>query len=462
MMNNFTTYIKEGRERSNYNSEHLLRAEINRYLEKVNKIIPKHIKDVIYLTQKYNLVAAEDIKIIKNSNKSKFKELSDVYNIPLDIVEYLWKQLKEMKNNIKMLPQFQSKTERESIMLGKLSVDDLTIDLSSNAGRNAATKMYMPVVYKIVNQYVGASKLSRQELMSAALEGFTDAINNWKHVKQKSIPFKSYMSYRVQQQILHDINKYSHTLSLPNLTKTALNNDIDAMSIDAMLGDNDKDMSDKISKLGMVDADIFLDKDEEKNWKFLYTLLEQNFKQRDVNVFYRYFGLNGCKREKSKDIAKSLGLSEGAIRNVVINKMISFLKNNRQAMEVLMKLQDIYNESLMVELVGCSREEIMEVLINDDTFILLEELNRWRNKSDFEKMIKLALSELNNDKDLIIELLDNDFEYLDSNYKKNRHIILKFLSIMYPTESFIRATDIDILEKMIELHEYWKKYNMKS
>lgn len=459
-MNNFTELINESR--TNFSSDNLLASEVTKYLTKVNKIIPKNVQDAIYLTQKYGLLNKEDIDRLRKSNKSSLSGLSVSLNIPLDSIEHLWQLLKDIKTNIRMLPQYQSKAERDSVMLGKLALNDLTIDLDTPAGRNAATKVYMPMIYKIVNQYMGKSRMSRQDLISAALLGFNDAMNNWKHEgEDKRVIFKTYAAYRVQQQILNDINEYSHSLSGTNwYAAKHFADTIDAVSIDGFMSNKDDEYDqDRLSALGISDKPMHTD--EEKSWKLLYKLIENNFKQRDVDIFYRYFGLHGYKREKSKDIAKSMGMSEGNIRNSVINKIIAFLKKNDKAMEILSDIQDIYNESLMIEMVGFERDMIIETLVNDDMFILLEELNRWPNKESFIQAISYALSNLEENDRVILDILKEDFEYLDANYKKNKNVIINFLSYIYPTESFNKKTDVAILEMMSDLQNYWKKFNIK-
>lgn len=463
-MNNFTVLIQEARK--NYDSSSLLSSEITQYINKVNKIIPQHVQHIIYLTQKYKLFDAKSIDEIRTASKSSLASLSKKYDIEMPQLEDLWKLLKELKSNIKLLPQFQSTQEREAIQLGKLSMDDLTIDLDSQAGRNAATKMYMPMIYKIVNQYVGKSSLGRQELISAALQGFVDAMNNWRKEndpEKKKVVFKTYAGYRVQQQILNDINEYSHSLSGTNwYAAKNFADQLDAISIDGFARNDDGEFKqDHLSMLGVEDSPV--SRDEEKQWNVLYKLIENTFKQRDVDIFYRYFGLHGYKREKSKDIAKSMGMSEGNIRNSVINKIIAFLKKDRRAIEILSDIQDIYNESIMAELVGFNKEEILEALVNDDMFILLEELNMWKNKGVFGNALATSLSKIEDtgaDK-IILELLSGDFEYLDSNYKKNKKSIVKFLSSMYPTTSFKGKSDIDLLEMMQELQEHFKSHNIK-
>ena len=209
-MNNFTQIISESRK--NYDSESILSAEISEYLSKVNKVIPATVKDVIHLTQKFNLLDKVSIEEIRLASKGALKQLSKKFNIELSQLEDLWRMLKDLKTNIRMLPQYQSPQEREMIEKGKLAMNELTIDLDTKAGRDAAAKIYMPIAYKIVNQFVGKSKFSKQELMSSALEGMVHAMNNWKR-DGSGVAFKTYLSYRIQQQILYDINKHSHALS---------------------------------------------------------------------------------------------------------------------------------------------------------------------------------------------------------------------------------------------------------
>lgn len=456
IMNKFTEFVIEARKR--YDSESLLNSEVNQYLNKVNRILPTIVKDVIYLTQKYNLLDKESIEEIRNSSKSSLKKLSEIYNIPEDKIEDLWKVLKELKSNIRLLPQYQSKQEREMIEMGKLSKDDLTIDLESQKGRNAAAKIYMPLVYKIVTQYIGKSSLSKQELISSGLQGLTQAMNDWnKNIEDKKVSFKTYAGYRVQQQILNDINSLSHTLSGFNDYAMKQGWSADAVSLDNLLSGDDEYNQDHLAALGTT-----TDKptDKEALWEPIYKLLEKNFKERDINIFYRVFGLNGYKKEKSKDIAKEMGWSEGNIRNSVINKILNFLRKDKKAIEILQSIQDVYNESLMVELWNMDKNMIEESLLNDDMFILLEELTKWNNKDIFNTYLSRTLNSLSKNEKLYIEtVLNGNFETLDSTFKKNKKTIISFLSNMYPEKPMSKNTDVSLLEYMVELQEMYKKYN---
>ena len=429
--------------------------ELTDYINKTNKILPNIVRDALYLVKKYKILNADDINTILNASKGSIKSLAKKFNITEFEMEELWEIFKDLKSNIKLFPHFLTAFEQKSLIKGTAKVEDLIIDLDTAQGRNDVIKMYVPIVNKIVNQYVGKSKLTRSDLMSAAMEGFAKAMDQWDRSKNQL--FKTYLSYRVQQQILNDIDEYGHSLSGTNWYATTKYGSemLDAVSIDGLSkNDDDEIKQDRLAALGYNDDERDEATDVEQ-WKKVFNILEKKFKQRDLDIFYRYFGLNGYKREKSKDIAKMYGMSEGNIRNSVINKMIAFLKKDKGALELLMDLKESYNESLMIELFRCDKETILERLSNDDIYILLEEITKWNNKDVFKRALNASLPSNN---DIILDILNGGFEEIDRNVKKYRKDIIYFLNNMYPTENFIRKTDVDIIEYMMELQEIYKKY----
>jgi DNA-directed RNA polymerase specialized sigma subunit len=465
-MNNFTSFskftaINEAAKRAS--TDVLAVEDINKYIQAVGKKVPKVVADVIYLTAKYKLCDQKSIDDIKSASKSQLEKISFKINMPIEELEHLWETLKTLKNNIRLLPQYQTSSERAAFMSGKLEMSDINIDLDSPAGRNACAKLYMNMVHKIVNGYVGKSKLSKPELMSAGLQGFTDAMNDWrKSGDESSVPFKTYAAYRVKQQILNDINQLSYTVSTNwyGVQKMGASM-LSAVSIDGMIGDEDNEFKqDRLEFLG-EEPNYNLSKSDEKNWNELYKFIEATFKQRDVDIFYRYFGLKGHNKEKAKDIARSMGISPQLITNVIKEVILKKLKSNPRAMEILSEIQDSYNESLMFDIMSFNKQMMIEAILSDDTFILLEELTRWSNKNVYINSIESAFETLNKDEIKIIKnILNDDFNYLDSVFKSNKKTIIKFLSAVYPTESFVKKSDVSILEYMNELAELYKKYKL--
>lgn len=464
-MNNFMTFksFSEINEASKRLSNSVLSSkDIQEYLDAVKKLIPSQIADLIYLTAIYGLGTQKDIDDIKNANKGQLNNIAFKLDISLDKIEELWKMLKEIKTNLRLLPQYQTPSERRAFMAGKLKMSDITIDLDTSAGRNACAKQYMPMVNKIVNDYVGKSRLDKPELMSAALDGFAAAMKDWRKdgKEDTSVPFKTFAAYRVKQQILYDINTIA---SVVNTNRYAINKMgsgmLSAVSIDRGLDSDDDFKQDRLSVIGKEDPNYNLTKSEEENWNMLYSLIEKNFKQRDIDIFYRYFGLKGYQKEKGKDIAKIFGMGASTI-TAIVNSVLMFLKKNSKAMDILSDIQTSYNESLMCDVMHLNKDEIVEAILADNTFILLEELTRWSNKSVYLNSLNTAFDNLEiKETNIIKTILENDFEYLDKVYKKEKTSIMKFLGLMYPTESFKKKSDVSILEYMTELSELYKKYN---
>ena len=464
-MNNFTNNFKNFtaiNEAAKYiNNDTLTIADIESYLSDVKKRIPEQIANIIYLTIKYELTTQKDIDSIKNANKGQLKTIAFKHNMSENEIIGLWESLKTLKNNIRLLPQYQTASERKAFMSGKLDMSDITIDLETSAGRNSCAKQYMKMVHKIVNSYVGSCRLGKPELMSAGLQGFTDAMNDWrKNGDESAVPFKTYAAYRVKQQILNDINNYSYSLKTNWYGISKMGSGLlTAVSLDGMSRDEEGDFkNDHLKYLGAEDKNTNLTGTEEDNWNALYKLIESKYKQRDIDVFYRYFGLKGYQKEKGKDIAKSLGISPAMITGI-INGILKNLKNDSKAMDILVDLQTSYNESLMFDIMNLDKEMIIESIVSDNTFILLEELTRWSDKKVYINTINTALENLDSSEEKIINsILKNNFDYLDSKLKPNKKIIIKFLSLVYPTESFSRKTDVALLEYMMELIDLHKKY----
>lgn len=461
---NFVEYtaINEAVKGSKYINNIILSPEdINAYLQAVKKHIPEQVADTIYLTSKHKLVSQKDIDDVRNANKGQLNKLAFKYKMTLDEMEDLWDALKSLKTNLRLLPQYQTLSERKAFMAGKLDMSDITIDLETSAGKNACAKQYMPMIHKIVNTYVGQSRLSKPELMSAALQGFTDAMNDWrKNGDDSAVPFKTYAAYRVKQQILNDINAYSYSVSTNWYgIKKMGSSMLTAVSLDQSPRDEDGEFKqDRLKYLGN-DPDYNLTKSEEHNWAELFKIIENTFKQRDIDIFYRYFGLKGHAKEKAKDIAKSLGISPALVTGIVKEGILKALKKNPKAMEILMDLQASYNESLMFDIMNLDKDMMVETILSDDTFILLEELTKWSNKDIYINTINGAIEALDKSEiKIIIDILSNDFDHLDKIFKSSKKTIIKFLGLVYPAESFSRKSDVSLLEYMDELSELYKKH----
>lgn len=466
-MKNYSQLINE----SQYSrSEEILRSEITDYINKLKKSLPVDVQKAIYLTNKYNITKSTDIDDIRKANKSKLKDFVNKLNMPLSELEDLWTLLKSMKQNYKIMPQYISASDREQIMKGQMALDDVTIDLETSAGRNAVTKLFTPVVIGIVNQLIQKGQmasLTRSDMISAGMLGLANAMNQWKGKnpedltdengkKIKVVSFRQYASYRIRQQIMNDVDSYGHALSGTNWYSSKKAKEAgDYSSIDAVSLD---DLGD-LSHVGSLGTDG-ITKDAQPLFKKLYDIMAKNFTHRDMDIFYRYFGLNGHPKEKSKDIAKSYGMSEGNIQNGVLKKIMKFLSNHRDCMEIFLELRDMYNESILPAMIDCTREQIIERLANDDIYVLFEELINENNPTSILQQYNAAMNRMSDkDQDKIKEMLLGGFQNIDRSIRKENEIIRSFLKFMYPMEYF--KTDGDVIMAMTKLSEIIKDKQIK-
>ena len=107
-MKNFSQIINEVRT----DSVALLKAEVTAYMRKVNRVLPKNIQDLLYLTDKYSLLSSSDLDTIRTASKSQFPKLSEQYGIPVDQLSDIYSLLKSSVKQLRLLPQYQTKAER--------------------------------------------------------------------------------------------------------------------------------------------------------------------------------------------------------------------------------------------------------------------------------------------------------------------------------------------------------------
>ena len=444
--------------------EVLLQDEINRYVKAMSPKVDKRVQAVLYILDKHpNINTKEDILAIRDG---KFNILKKLDMLPDDLRD-LQRLLKKLDRDIMLLPQFLTAQQRQALELNKLDVSDITLDLVTEKGRQAVAKQFTPLVIKMANQFVGKCGLDKSELISSGMLGLTLAMNQYKNPEEikkaggeSSMTFASYAAYCIRNQILQDITeldgvvrqsyyaKKKEGAAQINYTDHSENDDEETISIDRMI---------ELSE----EPDYKPTRNEEKEWQKVFKKLESKFSSRDCDVFYRVFGLNGRKMEKTTEVARSLNTYVSNIVRITQN-MLAFLKKDAETREFLESILSIYTESLVSSLYNQSREIIVESLIKDNMYVLLEEINQWSNATQFKNAVNHATDILNiEDAKFIYDCIDKGFDFVDSHLRKMKPVIVAFLSNLYPTTSFKRKSDIDILDYMQDLSITSKNYKIK-
>ena len=388
--------------------------------------------------------------------------------VPVDVMKDIFKLAKKAGNEIKLLPQLLTAAQRDLVINKKIDPNDLTLDLESEKGRNEIAKRYMPLMVKLVNQYMDKSPLSKPELLSAAMLGFTSAMNDYKNPeelekagKSGNMSFTSYAAYRIKQQILKDLTDNSRNVKISNYYQDKLKDageDVNReFSIDRFYGNDEDGEPISIDRIwGLSEEDTIMSKKEEEEfWEKIFKRIECKFSSRDCLMFYKINGVNGYKPEKVKDIAKELGISSPAVVQAC-NRIIKFIASDKYCCELHKQthesLLDHYVEQKLLEVYTEDKNKIIESFVCDDIYILMESLVKFTNKEKFQKLVNKATDQLNVDDALAIYKILQNKETLDDKFiKKYKGPVVKFLESVYPDKSFKDAKNDVLVSELEEL-----------
>lgn len=465
-----------------------LKKEISEYNRKVKGKVPEEVSLASDLLDQYQLYDPETIRGMVSASKADQKRLAAELGIPDGDAEKLFFLLKKIDKmgKIRLIPALMSTSERADFEAGRKALDDVTMDLESEKGRNAVAKLYTPLVMKIASQFVGKSAFDKAELISSGMEGLMNAMLNYRKPETtdieglevededkregqeaKSSTFRKYAAWRIRIQILSDINHLSRTVRInqyayKKLRREGRVGDTMIGSIDQDFGTDDGIAQDRIPDLGQGPEVFKSDTSkEEQKFKELYKIIEDKFPIKKASVFYRIFGVNGYKKESARTIADEMGVSEIRISQIK-REIILYLKTNPKAAAILSDLRDMYTEGLLSDMYDRPKNEIYETLINDDVFVLLESVTKWDSREKLSNSINSALDQMadTTKADYIVRCMRDGFDFVDSTYRKHKNGIVEFLSIMEPTETFGKRSDAFILDKMTELSDLCKKYGL--
>lgn len=458
------------------------KGELDNYIDIVGNKLQKPEYVLVVYFQQYNILDRDTVEDIRTATSmSKLQTICSKYDMSMDVM----KEVKKLLNKVELraLPMYQSDEERRAILSKQISVEDVTLDLETDRGRNQVAKKFSPMVMACANRHRGQG-LDFDALISAGMTGLSKAINDYhkpkdfidadktitpadkeKLKKAKVGSFSGYAYTRIEQQILNDLNDYSRTVRInqyqfnKNRESGNTKGNFNTISIDVNRDseDGNTSMLDRMTELASrpdVDRPSYTD----SHWKKIFQIIDKKFSTKTASTFYRVFGLHGFDKCKLKDIAKEDNTSISTI-SMRVKEVIKYLKSDKRSMSILSEIMDIYSESLVVDNFRKSREQILEAFASDDIYLLLSEITRWTNKQLLTNQIGNALESFSEpDREFIISCLENDFNYLDESYTSRKRLLVEFLECMYPTESLKRKTDIYILNKMLDITEAFKNH----
>ena len=209
------------------------------------------------------------------------------------------------------------------------------LNLNDPNERSRLFIQYKNLMFKIVNQYVGKLPLPFDDIVGAAMEGFTKAMNSYKEGTSQS--FQQYAGWCMRNNILTSANEEGHIVKFNAYQQKKAKERGESTFITQSISNIYEDsQEDKLEILGIEDPEIDNVSDEEV-FSNLFTWLEHNFSNRDCEIFYLYFGLNGRTQTKGIDIAKQFKVSAATV-TVTNKKIIKKIKENEMMLSYLRNL----------------------------------------------------------------------------------------------------------------------------
>ena len=276
------------------------------------------------------------------------------------------------KNRLLEIPVFLSKEQFDGIIDKTINIDDILLDLSTEKGRSAVVEKYNPLVWKIARSFNGKSGLTLDELYSAGLEGLTWAMNSYgkKSEKRKKLEdklgeeitdmkaikgttFLTFAGLMIRASILEAIKNESHTVRIAvsqqnkERKETGRNTKSNSVSGDKAVGHDSeghgKSLFDYIDD-GENGGRSVDEEDIEKIWRQIYSILDKEFDQKTMKIFYTANGLRDYEKKKKKDLAKEYNTTPSNI-TAILWKVKCFILNNAKTKELFLDLRELMAES---------------------------------------------------------------------------------------------------------------------
>lgn len=362
--------------------------DLDNYLKVAGKFISKEAKEIINWLKINN----DSYLHLLDPNAKYDNALAGFYcnGVPKDkSLNELYKTLgKVIKSGLMIeIPVFQTKDQFDAIVNKTISPDEVLIgDISSTtdglrinkdndftpvakANRDKLFKKYQPLIHKIVNQFVGKTNVSAEDLYSSACEGFVYAMNTFGHPKKRdedgkwveadkneqhiNYTFGQYAAYAIRNTILGAIEN-SHLVRIPKSEQKRQRDELgfniktNTISGNKTIGHdsdgNGKELFDYIDNAENGGKSID-NEDLQKLWKEAYTELESKFSKEDIELFYRNFKLNGFDSEtkNQQELAAEYGLKK-TTAHARISKIINYISSNKKMLDIFTNILELTHE----------------------------------------------------------------------------------------------------------------------
>lgn len=351
-------------------------SDLKKYKEVTEKFLMPETRDIIDWLIVNNTTYISDL-----SNNDTDNVLGNFYNSgrpSKEDLRLLWNKINTVVQAGRGLeiPVFLTKDQFNKIINKELSLDSVVIDLTTENGRNNITKKYQPLIWKIVNQWSSKTPMSREDLYSAASEGFVRAMNtygkkskkrikmetnmtdaeikDWEQRLHSSMTFGQYAAFMIRTYITETIKDLSRTVRVSRSAQQRekktngsikASNTVSGDSVATTNKDgNTKTLFDFVGSTNDISKKLD-NEDLENLWNNVYKKLDSVFDKKIMDIWYSYNGINGYKQLENKDLAKKYNVVPSNI-TYYLNKVNTYIRKDKTLFKAMSDIYELMKECL--------------------------------------------------------------------------------------------------------------------
>lgn len=369
-------------------------ADLNKYLTIAGKFISDEAKFVINWLIDHNNTYVKEF-----GGKNALETFYTKGNPSDESLKPLYTAIGKLakKGRTMEIPVFQTSEQFNDIIDQKIAPDEILLDLTTEKGRNEVAKKYEPLVWKIARSNNGKSTFTLEELYAIGLEGLVWAMNGYGKAsnkmtikinnleqklkgelsdeekedlldelnsikdnlkKYKAYTFTQFAAYMIRCAILEAVKNESQTVRVPvsqqnkERQETGRNTKTNTISGDQTLGHdsegNGKSLFDYMNA-GEKGGKSIDDEDIEKSWDACIKMLNSQFDEKTLDIFYSSFGICGKKLMKKKDIAAKYNTIPSNITTANF-KVLTYIRKNKKLYNLFTDIYTMLHESRMQEI----------------------------------------------------------------------------------------------------------------
>lgn len=369
-MKNLSTVITESSNKKTKiegvkNSINFISVEdLNKYLESADACLSEEAKEIINWLKVNNKTYISELSTDDDENAIVGFYNKGKKEIESGALKELWDKINVLvqADRVLEIPTLQTKSDFENILSGKLPADYVILKLGTKEGKNNIPKRYSRLIEKIVAQWKGKSSFEYEDLKSIAYEGLVYAMDTYgkKGNKTKSEDesivnktFGQYAAYMIRFIILENIKNLSHTVRVPisqqkrEKDSKGTNAKSNTVSGDKVVGHNDEGSKTLFDFLGYTDTSLqSVDyEDMDKLWKKAMKVLEEEFNDMTMDIFYSFYGINGHKKLQNKELSEKYNCGPSKI-TYYCGRVVEFIKKNKKVRDIFSEINDLMHECL--------------------------------------------------------------------------------------------------------------------